>query len=204
MPIVCVAFVVLYEHSLEYRIAGNFIFVIMQALKAYFRGLIFIVCPEHVITVAYCPCGYYSNVQIFVGLLGLSVTKIKLKENVPVYVHYYYTDMIQSFYTCLSTCLVCIRVSAILLLTYVNCVPLGALYKSFLISPTTTTNDLIAMALDKAYLGEDHTPQRYTIWDRDQDTSSRSSKSSSHNDPLHAVYCLHGLTVHSLAKVKLC
>ncbi len=41
-----------------YRIAGNFRwikFVIRHALKAYFRGLIFVVCPEHIIIiVAYC------------------------------------------------------------------------------------------------------------------------------------------------------
>ena len=52
----------------------------------------------------------------------------------------------------------------------------GALYKSFLIAPSTTSDDLIAMALEKAYLGDDHNLQNYTIWDRDFDTSSRSSK----------------------------
>ncbi len=42
-----------------YRIAGKLIFVGLnfcyQALKSYFRGLIFVVCPEHFITIAYCP-----------------------------------------------------------------------------------------------------------------------------------------------------
>ncbi len=32
--------------------SGNFRY---QALKVYFRGIIFVVCPEHVIIVAYCP-----------------------------------------------------------------------------------------------------------------------------------------------------
>ncbi len=34
-----------------YSIAENFRY---QTLKAYFCGLIFVVCPEHVIIVAYC------------------------------------------------------------------------------------------------------------------------------------------------------
>ncbi len=37
-----------------------------EALKAYFRSLIFVVCPEHIITVAYY-LRYNSNVWIFVG-----------------------------------------------------------------------------------------------------------------------------------------
>ncbi len=47
---------------------------------AYFLGLIFAVCPEHVIIVAYCLdfCGL-----IFVW--ALSVTKIKPNENVLLY-----------------------------------------------------------------------------------------------------------------------
>ncbi len=53
--------------SLDYRIAETFRY---QALKAYFCGLIFIVCPEHVIVVAYCLVGSFF-------IWGLSVLKIK-------------------------------------------------------------------------------------------------------------------------------
>ncbi len=60
-----------------YRIAG----ISYQALKAYFRGLIFVIYPEHIITVA-----YNSD---FHGLIfrfgGLAVTKIKSNESFMLY-----------------------------------------------------------------------------------------------------------------------
>ncbi len=43
-----------------------------QALNAYFRGLIFVVCLEHVIIVAYC-----LDFRGLIFILGLSVMKIK-------------------------------------------------------------------------------------------------------------------------------
>ncbi len=50
-------------------IAGSFVGLNFryQALNAYFRGLIFIVYPEHVIIVAYYP-RLYSNVTNFRGV----------------------------------------------------------------------------------------------------------------------------------------
>lgn len=52
----------------------------------------------------------------------------------------------------------------------------GALYKSFLVSPSTTTEELIKMAMDKANLGDSHISHKYTIWDRDKNATSRSSE----------------------------
>ncbi len=56
----------------------------MQALKAYFRGLIFVyLCPEHVIIVA-----YLLNFRGLIFVFGLSITKIKPNENFPLYGNY--------------------------------------------------------------------------------------------------------------------
>ncbi len=60
-----------YVHN--YRITGNFCFVkfsFSQALKAYFRGLIFIVCHEHIIIVA-----YYLDFRGLIFVLGLRKDK---------------------------------------------------------------------------------------------------------------------------------
>ncbi len=59
-------------HALDYRIAGKFRWVNFryQALKVYFRGLIFVVCSEHVI-IAY----YLDFRRLNFRFLGLSVTK---------------------------------------------------------------------------------------------------------------------------------
>ncbi len=59
--------------------SGKFSFC-YQAMKAYFCGLIYVVCSEHVIIVA-----YYLDICGFVKLM-LSVMKItKQKCNVPLY-----------------------------------------------------------------------------------------------------------------------
>ncbi len=63
------------------------------SLKAYFRGLIFVVCPEHIIIVAYC---LDFCAEFFV--LGLSVTKISryvVFENV----HFYLFSLVCSLVT---------------------------------------------------------------------------------------------------------
>ena len=52
----------------------------------------------------------------------------------------------------------------------------GALYKSFLVGPSATTEDIITMALDKANMSADHDPHHYCIWDSDVDQTNRSSK----------------------------
>ncbi len=66
-------------------IARNFRWVkfCYQALKAYFRGLIFVVCPEHVIIVLSL-LSRFSWVNFFV--LGLSITNPTKISRYTVYV----------------------------------------------------------------------------------------------------------------------
>ncbi len=81
-----------------YRIAGNFVGLNFryQVLKAYFRGLIFVVCPEHIIVVAYCPRLLFKCLdfrgEFFVW--RLFVTKIKPNEIFPLY------GIVACWYTC--------------------------------------------------------------------------------------------------------
>ncbi len=57
-----------------------------QAVKEYFRGLICIVCPEHVITVAYCLD--FRGLMFRFGAFRMKITKIKPNENFPLLIRY--------------------------------------------------------------------------------------------------------------------
>ncbi len=58
-----------------------------MALEAYFHGIIFVVCSEHVI-ICSSLLSYYLSVQIFMSqfsILGLAVTEITPNEIFPLY-----------------------------------------------------------------------------------------------------------------------
>ncbi len=75
----------------QYSIPGNFHWVRYHALKAYFRGLIFVIPAEHIIIVAY-------NYGLIFRFGALSVTKIKPNEIFPWYVYVYMEKTNHSVY----------------------------------------------------------------------------------------------------------